>query len=78
MAFRTRRFSYFGIEDMADALYEVARFFQDDDPDIMGSHHQAGPGGNRKIEGRKLRFSGGTCKEKPRPCMWAGPSRHFP
>jgi nitrogenase molybdenum-cofactor synthesis protein NifE len=29
------RVSYFGVEDMADSLYEVARFFQEKDPDIM-------------------------------------------
>ncbi|WP_045221173.1 nitrogenase iron-molybdenum cofactor biosynthesis protein NifE [Desulfonatronum thioautotrophicum] len=30
-----KKVSYFGIEDMSDALYEVARFFEDKDPDIM-------------------------------------------
>ncbi len=29
------RVSYFGVEDMADALYEVAKLFQDKDPGIM-------------------------------------------
>jgi nitrogenase molybdenum-cofactor synthesis protein NifE len=29
------RVSYFGIEDMAESLYDVARFFQDRDPEIM-------------------------------------------
>jgi nitrogenase molybdenum-cofactor synthesis protein NifE len=29
------RVSYFGVEDMAEALYEVARFFQEKDPQIM-------------------------------------------
>jgi nitrogenase molybdenum-cofactor synthesis protein NifE len=29
------RVSYFGVEDMAESLYDVARFFQDKDPDIM-------------------------------------------
>jgi len=29
------RVSYFGIEDMADALYDVAKFFEKDDPEIM-------------------------------------------
>jgi nitrogenase molybdenum-cofactor synthesis protein NifE len=29
------RVSYFGVEDMAEALYSVARFFEDRDPDIM-------------------------------------------
>jgi nitrogenase molybdenum-cofactor synthesis protein NifE len=30
------RVSYFGVEDMAESLYEVARFFADQDPDMMG------------------------------------------
>ncbi len=29
------RVSYFGVEDMAESLYSVARFFEDLDPDIM-------------------------------------------
>lgn len=29
------RVSYFGVEDMADALYTVANFFKDRDPDIL-------------------------------------------
>jgi nitrogenase molybdenum-cofactor synthesis protein NifE len=29
------RVSYFGVEDMAEALYETARFFQKDDPSIL-------------------------------------------
>jgi len=29
------RVSYFGVEDMADSLYAVARFFQNKDPQIM-------------------------------------------
>jgi nitrogenase molybdenum-cofactor synthesis protein NifE len=29
------RVSYFGVEDMAEALYSVARFFEDRDPEIM-------------------------------------------
>ncbi|NTV43892.1 MAG: nitrogenase iron-molybdenum cofactor biosynthesis protein NifE [Syntrophobacteraceae bacterium] len=29
------RVSYFGVEDMAESLYAVARFFQEKDPDIM-------------------------------------------
>lgn len=29
------RVSYFGVEDMAESLYDVARFFQSHDPDIM-------------------------------------------
>ncbi len=29
------RVSYFGVEDMAEALYEVAKFFQDKDPGIV-------------------------------------------
>jgi nitrogenase molybdenum-cofactor synthesis protein NifE len=29
------RVSYFGVEDMADSLYAVARFFQDQDPQMM-------------------------------------------
>jgi nitrogenase molybdenum-cofactor synthesis protein NifE len=29
------RVSYFGVEDMAESLYDVARFFQDQDPNIM-------------------------------------------
>lgn len=29
------RVSYFGVDDMAESLYDVARFFQDRDPDIM-------------------------------------------
>lgn len=29
------RVSYFGVEDMAESLYNVARFFQDEDPEIM-------------------------------------------
>ena len=31
-----QRVSYFGVEDMAESLYEVARFFEKDDPQIMG------------------------------------------
>ena len=30
------RVSYFGVEDMAESLYNVARFFADKDPEIMG------------------------------------------
>lgn len=30
-----KRVSYFGVEDMAESLYTVARFFQDIDPEIM-------------------------------------------
>jgi nitrogenase molybdenum-cofactor synthesis protein NifE len=30
-----KRVSYFGVEDMAEALYEVAKFFQAKDPEIM-------------------------------------------
>ena len=29
------RVSYFGVDDMAESLYEVARFFQKQDPDVM-------------------------------------------
>lgn len=29
------RVSYFGVEDMAESLYSVARFFEDQDPEIM-------------------------------------------
>jgi nitrogenase molybdenum-cofactor synthesis protein NifE len=29
------RVSYFGVEDMAESLYNIARFFEDQDPDIM-------------------------------------------
>ena len=32
---RSMRVSYFGVEDMAESLYSVARFFQDQDPEIM-------------------------------------------
>lgn len=30
-----KRVSYFGVEDMAESLYEVAAFFRDQDPEIM-------------------------------------------
>ncbi len=30
------RVSYFGVEDMAEALYEVAKFFEDKEPGIVG------------------------------------------
>ena len=36
-----KRVSYFGIEDTADALYTVARHFND--PDVLRAHGRAGP-----------------------------------
>jgi nitrogenase molybdenum-cofactor synthesis protein NifE len=37
------RVSYFGIEDMAEALYDIARFFKD--PEMMDAGQAAGRGG---------------------------------
>ena len=34
------RVSYFGVEDMAESLYAVARFFEDRDPEIMSRTRQ--------------------------------------
>jgi nitrogenase molybdenum-cofactor synthesis protein NifE len=34
------RVSYFGVEDMAESLYDVARFFGDQDPDMMDRTRQ--------------------------------------
>jgi nitrogenase molybdenum-cofactor synthesis protein NifE len=34
------RVSYFGVEDMAESLYSVARFFQDRDPEILDRTRQ--------------------------------------
>ena len=38
------RVSYFGIEDMAQALYDMARFFKD--PEMHATHPGAGAAGN--------------------------------
>ena len=69
------RVSYFGIEDMAESLYDVARFFKD--PEIMNR--------TRELVQEEVQQSIRSCSDtkrpwpaKRRPSTWAARSRPFP
>ena len=69
------RVSYFGVEDMAESLYTVARFFKD--PEMMERTKEL-----VREELSVLYPSSGNsrrpCSARRPPSMWAGLSRPFP
>ena len=64
-----KRVSYFGIEDMAQALYDTARFFKD--PAIMRRTQELVREEVGKRSCRRSAEYGGTCKAK-RPRIYVG------
>ena len=70
------RVSYFGIEDMAKALYDVAEHFKAD-PQIMERAQELVATKSRPST-RDCRRYAGIWKANGPPSMSAGPSRPFP
>ncbi len=58
------RVSYFGVEDMAESLYNVARFFKD--PEIMSPYAKVGEGGTECPLSPAPEISGGFNRQKSR------------